>query len=150
MRIGFTLLVVAVAAIYGWSVYQEKFGGPEIDARDKFALRTVRELVEAQGAYRAKYRRYAKHLYELGPPRTRGGPSEHGANLIPRDIATGSKLSYRFSLREYGDTFSVNADPIGPPESADSAPLRHFFANQTGEVRYAVGRPAHEGSELVR
>ncbi len=147
----FTILVLVVAVGYGWWVYQEKFGGPQIDARDKFALRTVQELVEAQEAYRAKYRRYAKQLYELGPPPFRDQePSQESASLIPRDIATGSKLSYQFRVRGYGDTYSINADPIGPPTSEDSAPLRHFFANQTGQIRFAVGQAANEGSEQVR
>ncbi|MBI1353363.1 MAG: hypothetical protein GC160_03375 [Acidobacteria bacterium] len=150
MRIAFTILVLAVAGVYGWSLYQEKFGGPEIDARDQFALRTVHELIEAQDAYRDKYHRYARKLYELGPPLMPGGPSENGANLIPRDIATGKKLSYEFSVREYGNAFIINADPIGPPTSPDSAPLRHFYADQSGKVRFAVGHAANEGSELVR
>ena len=146
----FAVIVLAVFAGYGWWVYQEQFGGPEIDVRDKAALRTVHQIVEAQQAYHDKYRRYAKQIFELGPPLRPGGPDEMGANLIPRDVATGRKLSYQFRVRGYGDEFTVNADPNGPPESPDSAPLRHFYADQSGVVRFAVGAPATEGSEIVR
>lgn len=146
----FFVFVLAVAVGYGWWAYQEQFGGPELDARDTAALRTVNQIVEAQKNFRAKYKTYAKQIYQLGPPLTPGGPSEHGAGLIPRDIATGKKLSYQFRIRGYGDSYSLNADPIGPPASADSAPMRHFFADETGAVRFAVGAPANDGSELVR
>lgn len=150
MRKIFVFLVLGVFAGYGWWVYQEQFGGPPVDVRDKAALRAVHQIVEAQEAYRAKYGRYAKQLYELGPPLQPGGPSEMGANLVPRDIATGRKLSYQYRLRGYGDEFSVNADPNGPPQSQESAPLRHFYADQTGVVRFEVGEPANAGSEIVR
>jgi|GEM_PF-2317490 len=146
----FFIFVLAVAVGYGWWVYQEQFGGPELDVRDKAALRTVDQIVEAQRNYRAKYKRYAKQLYELGPPLTPGGPSENGAGLIPRDIAAGKKLSYQFRIRGYGDSYSLNADPVGPPQSAESAPMRHFFADESGVVRFAVGAPANNSSELVR
>lgn len=146
----FFVIVLAVAAGYGWWVYQEQFGGPEIDVRDKAALRVMNQFIEAQKAYRAKYRTYAKQIYQLGPPMTQGGPSENGANLIPRELATGRKLSYQFRIRGYGDSYSLNADPNGPPQSAASAPLRHFFADETGVVRAAVGEPATAASPAVR
>lgn len=146
----FFIVVLAVAAGYGWWVYQEQFGGPEIDVRDKAALRVVNQIVLAQKTYEAKYRSYARQIYQLGPPLTPGGPSENGADLIPRDIATGKKLSYQFRIRGYGDSYSLNADPIGPPASKESAPMRHFFADETGIVRYAIGEQATDGSPVVR
>ena len=148
MRKIFPVVVLAVFAAFGYYSFRDSFNAPESDPRETAAVRSLGTIVEAQEQYRSKYRTYAEHLYELGPPRDGGASSEEGAALIPRDLALGQRYGYNFEVHGYGDSFTATADPValgGEPPAE-----RHFFSDQSGVIRENVGGPANASSKPVR
>ena len=63
---------------------------------------------EAQ--YQSEYGHYASSLAQLGPPSS-GTPSENGADLIYRQLATGAKGNFKFTLHASGDGYVITASP---------------------------------------
>ena len=70
---------------------------------------------------------YAKNLPELIE-----------AGLIAFELAAGVKNGYQFATSGEGDAFTVHADPILPGETGS----RHFFADETGVIRWSMEGPA--------
>jgi len=98
-------------------------------ANESSAITTVREIVVAQDTYSATdgEGEYAKNLPELIE-----------AGLMALELANGMQNGYQFATRGEGETFTVNADPILPGETG----TRHFFADESGVIRWSMEGPA--------
>ncbi len=98
-------------------------------ANELSAITTVREIVVAQINYSVTdgEGNYAKNLPELTE-----------AGLIASELATGMHNGYQFATRGEGETFTVHADPILPGETG----TRHFFADESGVIRWSMEGPA--------
>ncbi len=98
-------------------------------ANETSAINTVGEIVVAQINYPATDPEgdYAKNLPELAE-----------AGLIASELATGMHHGYQFVARSEGETFTVHADPIVPGETG----TRHFFADESGVIRWSMEGPA--------
>jgi len=140
--------LLAVLALAGF-VYWSFFGGPpprERTPRELAALRSVEAIVRGQQRYKELYGDYADRLYKLGPSLSGAPAGRDAAQLIPKDLAYGSeRLGYNFSMRVYGNTFEVGANPIGKRQP----PRASFYADQTGAVRQNIGGPATAASPKV-
>ena len=98
-------------------------------ANESSAINTVGEIVVAQFNYSASdgEGHYAKNLPELIE-----------AGLIASELATGMQNGYQFATSVEGETFTVHADPILPGETG----ARHFFADESGVIRWSMEGPA--------
>ena len=98
-------------------------------ANESSAITTVRNIVVAQITYSATdgEGEYAKNLPELTE-----------AGLIASELATGMQNGYQFATSGEGETFTVQADPILPGETG----TRHFFADESGVIRWSMEGPA--------
>jgi len=98
-------------------------------ANELSAITTVREIVVAQINYSVTdgEGNYAKNLPELTE-----------AGLIASELATGMHHGYQFATSGEGETFTVHADPILPGETG----IRHFFADESGLIRWSMEGPA--------
>ncbi len=98
-------------------------------ANESSAINTVAEIVVAQINYPATHREdnYAKNLPELIE-----------AGLIASELAGGMQNGYQFVTSGEGETFTVHADPILPGVTG----ARHFFADETGVIRWSMEGPA--------
>jgi len=137
----FWLLAVAVMAGFVYMSVRDRLSQEPPDPRAMAARQSVETIMKAQSQYRSRYGQYAEHLWQLGPGRSAGGPSEQGARLLPGDLADGERAGYRFRIRSYGDSFAVSADPQPGLEG-----LPHYFADQTGVIRKNDSGPANESS----
>jgi len=98
-------------------------------ANESSAINTVAEIVVAQINYPATHREdnYAKNLPELIE-----------AGLIASELAGGMQNGYQFVTSGEGETFTVHADPILTGETG----TRHFFADESGVIRWSMEGPA--------
>jgi len=98
-------------------------------ANELSAITTVREILVAQITYSATdgEGKYAKNLPELSE-----------AGLIASELATGMQNGYQFATSGEGETFMVHADPILPAVTG----TRHFFADESGVIRWSMEGPA--------
>ena len=98
-------------------------------ANELSAINTVRDIVVAQITYSVTdgEGNFAKNLPELTE-----------AALIASELATGMQNGYQFATSGEGETFTVRADPILPGETG----TRHFFADETGVIRWSMEGPA--------
>jgi len=98
-------------------------------ANESSAINAVRDIVVAQITYSATdgEGNYAKNLPELTD-----------AGLLASELATGMQNGYQFATSGEGETFTVNADPILPGETG----TRHFFADESGVIRWSMEGPA--------
>ncbi len=98
-------------------------------ANELSAITAVREIVVAQINHSVTdgEGNYAKNLSEL---------TEEG--LIAFELVTGMQNGYQFATSGEGKIFTVNADPILPGETG----TRHFFADESGVIRWSMEGPA--------
>jgi len=72
--------------------------------------------------------KYAKNLLTLNE-----------ASLFVSELPdTGRQDGYEFKTSGDDDAFTVNADPMLPDETG----IRHFFADETGVIRWSMEGPA--------
>jgi len=109
-----------------------------IEANEQSAISTVRNIATSQITYSATTAPYAyatdlTALAEMG--------------LLGREVAsTGGRYGYRFTTQGGANQFTVNADPLTPGETGE----RHFFADESGVVRWSREGPAGAESRPVK
>ena len=114
-------------------------------ANEAGAVGSVRTIAAAAINYSAQYGHgFPVNLQALGPS-ANGAANADGADLIDAALAGGTRYGYVFSYEASSsqsggalDTFRINADPITP----DTTGVRHFYADQTGVIRYQEDGPA--------
>lgn len=120
----------------------------EIEATEKDALESLKDIATAVDAYRNKYPHLPESLANLAPP-ARGKPSAEAAGLLDAGLANGTKDGYVFRY------VIVGANDVGAPAKYElsAIPLRYgttgkrsFFRDSHG-VFHAADRHGAVGSE---
>ncbi len=120
-----------------------------IVANERSAITTVKTLTTAVEAYRAAYKAYPSSVQALGPPPS-GNPSTDAAALLTVEFLAQVSAGidgYSFSYQQVTATgrFAIHADPIEQGKTGK----RHFYVDETGFVRFQIGRPAGARSPLI-
>jgi len=120
----------------------------EIEATEKDALESLKDIASAVDSYRKKYLHLPESLASLALP-ARGKPSAEAAGLLDSDLAKGAKNGYAFRYVIAG------ASDLGAPAKYElsATPLhygqtgrRSFFRDSRGVV-HAADRQGAVGSE---
>jgi hypothetical protein len=120
----------------------------EIEATEKDALESLKDVASAVDSYRNKYLRLPESLANLASP-ARGKPNAEAAGLLDSDLAKGSKNGYAFRYVIAG------ASDLGAPAKYElsATPLRYgrtgrrSFYRDTKGVIHAADRQGAVGSE---
>lgn len=132
-----TLLVILAA---GCGASDQPASNPPVESApvpapdEGAAIDTLKRINEAQSGFFQRNRRYALDTDELRQSMFLSQP--------PSEEATG----YSFRLRPSPDAsqYTVLATPLAATPTS-----RHFFTNQTGEIRMAEGAPASVDSPIA-
>lgn len=114
-------------------------------ANEASAVGSLRTLNTACVTYSTLYNTFPPSLASLA---ANGEPSADAASLIDTPLANGLKSGYVFAyVARPTDAFPktayyVTADPLTPGTTG----MRHFFTDETGVIRFSVGRPANRSS----
>jgi hypothetical protein len=147
--IGLSLIpVLIIAAIAIPNLLRSKMA-----ANEASAVGSVRSYNYAMGAYAAKCPQigFPRSLANLGP----GGGDCDRAQLLDNSLGTSNptKSGYVFSYKagepdHLGQltSFAITADPVGQAVTG----LRHFYTDQSGEIRSSETGPADGTSPLLQ
>jgi type IV pilus assembly protein PilA len=128
-RRGFTLvelLIVIAIIVVLISAAAPKFSQVLMSAKETAAITSIKTIHTAQAQYSSQFGRYALSLTELGPP-TGGQPGPDGADLLPRDLALGSKGGYNYALEGTPTGYKLTASPT----AFGNTGRRCFYSDQT-------------------
>jgi prepilin-type N-terminal cleavage/methylation domain-containing protein len=138
-RAGFSLIeMLIVLAIIGVIL---TFAVPKLTvalrgSRETAAMKAVTTIHTAQVQYYSSYNRYAVSLQELGPP-ANGAEGAAAAGLIERDLASGDKGGYKYTVAPTPTGYTVTAIPSQYPTSGSVT----YFSDQS------MGIHIHKGQE---
>jgi type II secretory pathway pseudopilin PulG len=107
--------------------------------REGSAIGTLKMLNLACMEYSTTFGQYPTALSDLQKG-AGGGPSSTAADLIDSSLASGTKDGYVFTYvrGEGGTGYSLSAHPA----KAHQTEARYFFTDQSGVIRFAIGREA--------
>jgi type IV pilus assembly protein PilA len=115
-------------------------------AQETAAILNIRTIHTAQVQYFTQFDRYARSLSELGPP-SKGSAGPSSADLIPADLAAGTKSGYTFTLHGGPKGYTLNANPV----KYGSTGRRTFFSDDSLVIRAHFGpEPATAASDEVK
>ena len=139
------LIVIAIILII-LAIALPRLDKARMQTQETAAIRQIGTLHTAQTQYFSQYGKYATALAELGPPAS-GQPGPNGAELIPGDLALGTKTGYLFTLQGAPTGYTVNATPV----AFNSTGRRTFFSDQTMIIRENWGaEPATATSKEIK
>jgi type IV pilus assembly protein PilA len=113
-RAGFSLielLIVIAIILVILTVALPKLNNAVRGARETGAVKAITTIHTAQVQYYSSYNRYAASLQELGPPAS-GAEGPSAAGLIERDLASGEKGGYRYTVTATPTGYAITAVPI--------------------------------------
>jgi type IV pilus assembly protein PilA len=117
-----------------------------IPSQETTAVSAIRTVHTVQVQYFSQYGRYALSLTELGPP-TSGTPGPAAAGLIDRELASGTRNGYRFTMTGDASGYVIHADP----ETYGKSGSRTFYSDQTMVIRQNDGsEPATANSPEMK
>jgi hypothetical protein len=107
--------------------------------REGSAIGTLKMLNMACMEYSGTFGSYPWALSDLQKS-ANGGPTSTSADLIDSSLASGIKDGYIFTYvrGEGGTGYTISARP----EKARPTEARHFFTDQSGTIRFAIGQDA--------
>ena len=123
------LIVIAIILIIA-GIASGPLSRARRNANEMAAIRTVVTLHTSQAQYFSQYGKYAANLIELGPPAS-GLASAAAADLIPADLAAGSKGGYRYTLAPGANGYEIHANP----ETFGTTGERTFYSDQSQVIR---------------
>lgn len=139
------LIVIAIILII-LAIALPRLDKARMQTQETAAIRQIGTIHTAETQYFSQYGKYATALAELGPPAS-GQPSPSGAELIPGDLAAGTKTGYLFTLQGTPTGYTVNATPV----AFNSTGRRTFFSDQTMVIRENWGaEPATANSKEIK
>ena len=113
-RAGFSLieLLIVIAII----MIIATFAVPKLltalkGAKETSAVVAIQTIQKGQLMYNSSYNRFAANLLELGPPAQGGAPGPSAAEVIDRDLASGEKGGFKFTLAATPIAYTVLAVP---------------------------------------
>jgi prepilin-type N-terminal cleavage/methylation domain-containing protein len=147
--LGFSLIeimiVVAIILVIA-SIAIPKINQQRMAAHEMAGIRTLTTIHTAQTQYFSQFGRYATTLQELGPP-TSGQAGPSAADLIPGELALGSKSGYNFTVIGGPGGYTISAVPV----AFNNTGRRTFFSDQTLVIRENWGQePANAQSKEIK
>ena len=118
------LIVIAIILII-LAVAVPKLTSARMQAQEMAAIQAIQTINTAQQQYYSQFGRYANTLQELGPP-TSGNAGPSASDLIPGDLALGTKQGYNFVMTTTPAGYTINANPV----TFGSTGRRTFFSDQ--------------------
>lgn len=135
-----------------------------VRAHEASAVASLRTIRNAEEMYFITYESgYSDDLEELGPPDPGDPPSEDAADLIPPDLASGTKSGYRFNYQKVGTIpsggkkkgkkkkkikavlYTVTAEPLRVGTSGNY----FFYTDETGVIRSTYKKKASTSSPPI-
>ena len=136
-RKGFTLIemliVVAIVLIIA-AVALPRLDKARMQTQEMAAVQEIQNIHKAQAMYYSTFQRYATKLEELGPP-TGGQTGPAAADLIPGEMAKGTKAGYNFVLQGGPGGYTISANPV----TFNGTGRRTFFSDQSLVIRQNWG-----------
>jgi type IV pilus assembly protein PilA len=128
------LIVIAIILIIA-AIAAPKLDKARMHSQEMAAIRQIGTIHTAQTQYYSQFGRYATSLAELGPP-TSGQAGPSAADLIPGDLALGTKSGYKFVMAGGPQGYTVNVNPV----TYNSTGRRSFFSDQSLVIRENWGQ----------
>ena len=108
------------------------------------AMSSLRMLNEMEGEYNSNYPQhgFACSLTALGGKQGSGNPTPESAQLIPDDLASGSKSGYTFTITGCNKTTINNVDQYNSyqinatPNAVGKSGNRGFCTDENAQTRY--------------
>ncbi len=139
------MIVVAIILVIA-SIAIPKINQQRMQAHEMAAIRTITTIHTGQTQYFSQFGRYATNLQELGPPASgQAGPA--AADLIPGELAAGSKSGYNYTVVGGPGGYTISAVPV----AFGNTGRRTFFSDQTLVIRENWGQePANAQSKEIK
>jgi hypothetical protein len=129
--VGFFGVVTTMWIVGGVAI--PKLKRAQVRSQEVMAIQNIRLIHMAQAQYAAQYGGYATALAQLVP-------------LIPKDLGSGFKNGYRFTLRGGPTEYTVHAEPV----SFGTTGTCTYYSDQTLVIReHAGAAPATSASTPV-
>jgi hypothetical protein len=111
------------------------------------AINTLKTLNMACAEYSATFTLYPAALTDLEKG-SGNGLSSTSADLIDSSLASGTKNGYVFTYvrADSGMGYTISAGPV----KAHQSEARHFFTDQSGVIRFAIGQDADASGAPVQ
>jgi prepilin-type N-terminal cleavage/methylation domain-containing protein len=139
------LIVIAIILIIA-AIAVPKLDKARMYSQEMAAIRMISTVHTAETQYYSQYGRFAVNMAELGPPAS-GQPGPSAADLIPGDLASGTKSGYNFILVGGPNGYTLNVNP----SVYNSTGRRSFFSDQTMVIRENWGpEPATANSKEIK
>ena len=121
LAVGFFGVVATMVIVGGVAVPNLKRA--QVRSHEVMTIQDIRLIHMAQAQYATQYGGYATSLAQLVP-------------LIPKDLGSGFKNGYRFTLRGGPKEYAVRAEPV----SFGTTGTCTYYSNQTLVIRENPGR----------
>jgi type IV pilus assembly protein PilA len=143
---GFTLmelLIVMSVILILMAVAIPNYMNMRSQANETAAMEELRTLNSAEIQYQTDYpaNGFSCNLSQLGGDIKSGAPSAQGAQLIPKDLASGYKSGYLFAITNCTKVNVNNQDVYtsfevtAVPQAVGKTGHRGFCMDQTGEIK---------------
>ena len=103
------LIVIAIILII-LAVALPKLTKARTFAQEMAAVKAISTIHTEESQYYSQYGQYATSLTQLGPP-TSGTASANGADLIDKELASGEKGNFKFTLQPSQTGYTITAVP---------------------------------------
>jgi type IV pilus assembly protein PilA len=115
-----------------------KLVSSRMNALETVAIHDIRTIHMAQVQYFSQYGKYAATLAELGPP---------ASDLISKNLASGEKDGYVFTLAATATGYTINASP----KVYNNNGRRSFYSDETLLIRQSWSQePANASSPELK
>jgi len=104
------LIVIAIILII-LTVAVPKYNNIRRSGQEMAAAVAIQTIHKAETQYYSQYQQYATSLAQLGPP-TSGAANSAGAEIIDRDLASGEKGGFKYTLTQTQTGYAVAAVPV--------------------------------------
>jgi prepilin-type N-terminal cleavage/methylation domain-containing protein len=139
------LIVIAIILVIA-AIAAPKLNSARMHSQEMAAIRQINTIHTAQTQYFSQFGKFAENLAQLGPA-TSGQPGPAAADLIPGDLALGTKTGYIFKLEPSKDGYIVTA----VPQVYNQTGRRTFFSDQSLVIRENWGaEPANAQSKEIK
>jgi type IV pilus assembly protein PilA len=131
------ILILITLAVPGYESVKKK-------TNETSAMNSVRTLNSMESEYNSQYpsRGYACTLAQLGGKQGSGAPSPDAAQLIPDDLATGSKAGYTFTIKCGDKNTTAGVDQynsyqiLAAPTTVGKTGNRGFCSDENGQIHF--------------
>lgn len=134
------LTVAIVAILLLMTLVVPRFERGAVHADEAEAIQSLKTLNQMEGQYSASYptRGFACSLAQLGGNPKSGPPSPDAAQLIPDDLARGSKAGYTYTMTACtpGQTDNKSYHITAVPDKIGKTGDRGFCTDERGEILF--------------